>query len=127
VPEIVTIAVAVLAAAAFARLNGTATTLTFWYEDAPQSRRLLTPDGRAQDTWRIPQNRGDARTRVVRAADSAGALVFCHRYSYQEIETLRFRIELEIGRIDCNQGRPAYHPRRDAPHGARGVLSITKA
>jgi len=61
----------------------------------------IGPGGTFADHWLVPAGPDDARRAVVRLLDSTGALVFCHAYSWSELENSGFTIRVSTRRNDC--------------------------
>jgi hypothetical protein len=57
----------------------------------------LAPGSDRQSLWRF--NSGDRIT--VLAEGSTGSVIFCHAYSYEEVEQQKGAVEIVEGRNDC--------------------------
>jgi hypothetical protein len=63
----------------------------------PQIRQIEA-GGRAASVWLYPSGSGDSRRTTVRARDSAGAEVFCRKFSYDEAKgDLRWTVDIVSG------------------------------
>jgi hypothetical protein len=89
--------------------NTTGETVTFFVEgvDALGGSAMAegTRLGPAEDDvnhWRIPEGAGDLRRATVRAVGVGGRQVFCHRFGWDELQQLRFHIELKADVSECN-------------------------
>jgi hypothetical protein len=57
----------------------------------------LSPGGQRESLWRF--NSGDRIT--VRVENESGALLFCHAYSFQDLDLQKRTVEIIEGRNDC--------------------------
>jgi hypothetical protein len=88
--------------------NGTSARVLFFVDNGnPQPGTAMT-DGTALDPaaqsvahWVIPDGPRDLRTAQVRALDARGVEVYCHRFDFAELSTIRFHIVLSPGINDC--------------------------
>ena len=64
--------------------------------------RQIEAGGRASSVWTYPSGSGDNRRTTVRATDSAGAEVFCRKFSYDEAKgNFRWTVDIESGVRQC--------------------------
>lgn len=57
-------------------------------------------DTTVKTSWLISKSSSTKRT--VEAYDEAGVLVFCRRYSYEELQRIGWRIEIVAGQNTCS-------------------------
>ena len=72
--------------------------------ETPSNPHLIAPGETYQDQWVVPAVWSGVRngpTRRVEAKTEAGVRVFCHRYSYEELDRSSWRIRIER-RDDCS-------------------------
>jgi hypothetical protein len=88
--------------------NGSSSLVTFFVEGVgaqPGSGKAdgttLTPGSDHVDHWLIPSDSNDPRRATIRAVSPTGAVVYCHRFAYDELSSLRFRIRIANGVNDC--------------------------
>jgi hypothetical protein len=74
------------------------------YADSTTGTRLVAPGETYRDQWVVPAIWSGARSgpmRHVEAKSESGALVFCHRYTYEELDRLNWVIEI-VPKDDCS-------------------------
>ncbi len=88
--------------------NGADEILTFYVDDvgakpgqAVADGVRLSPGQEDVDHWLIPSDSQDKRRAKVRATTATGAVYYCHRFSFDELERIRFHILLGPGVNDC--------------------------
>jgi hypothetical protein len=88
--------------------NGSNVPITFFVDGVgaqPGSGKAdgvaLAPGKDHVDHWLIPSDSRDTRRATIRAVDSAGAIVYCHRFSYDELDALRFHVRIVDGVNNC--------------------------
>jgi hypothetical protein len=70
--------------------------------DAPSRPRDIEPGASVSMTWLYPTNSSDTRRTVVRAMTRDGKLVFCRRYSFDEVRAdLRWEVNIIPGTLSC--------------------------
>jgi hypothetical protein len=52
--------------------------------------------------WLVPSGSRDSRQATVRAVAVSGGQIYCHRFGWEELSRIRFRIELKAGVSDCS-------------------------
>jgi len=62
----------------------------------------LEPGAEDVNHWVIPAGDNDQRKATVRAVNSAGSIVYCHRFGFAELRDLHFHIDLRGGVADCS-------------------------
>jgi hypothetical protein len=60
----------------------------------------MKPDERFGSSWAVPDNPNDKRTVRVEAVLEDGTLVYCHIFSWDGLEQVRWRIEV-VRKNDC--------------------------
>lgn len=68
----------------------------------PAQSRTLAPHETKITQWLISDDRSDAITQKVEATDSTGRLIFCHRFTYNELTRLKWQVSLQAGQLDCD-------------------------
>jgi hypothetical protein len=68
---------------------------------APESMTTLAPGETRRRNWKYPIDPSDSRRVRVEADDARGQRVFCHDFSYEELKSISWRIEIQPGRDDC--------------------------
>jgi hypothetical protein len=61
----------------------------------------LDPGQVARDTWMYPISPEDRRKIRIEADGPDGTLLFCHDFSYQELKTANWHIDVRRGQLDC--------------------------
>jgi len=79
--------------------NATDTTVRYWYDDTPTVVKEVRPGETSGDVWNIPARPPVRRT--VRATDGTSTLLFCQRYSLEEIDALHAIVRIVRDSIDC--------------------------
>ncbi len=69
--------------------------------EQPALKETLQPDATIPTSWTIPSGPNDARQRKVEAEDLQGRLLFCRRYTYAELDRIRWRVEIVSGQLNC--------------------------
>lgn len=59
--------------------------------------------GRFSDQWLVPSGPRDSRGALVVAKDTGGVTVFCHLFTWRELQQVGFGIEVEAGRVDATR------------------------
>jgi hypothetical protein len=70
---------------------------------APESLTQLAPGETRRRNWRYPIDATDRRKVRVEADDLRGQRIFCHDFSYEELKSINWRIDIEPGRDDCSK------------------------
>ena len=71
--------------------------LVYGSDSTKKDARLVPPDGTIKDQWLVPPVWSGTRPgtpRQVQASTDSNELIFCHRFSYDELARLNWRIEL---------------------------------
>jgi hypothetical protein len=67
------------------------------YENATAPKgfvSMLEPSATSESAWLFPIEPSDRRTRLVKATDRDGKLLYCHAFSFAELERIAWRIEI---------------------------------
>lgn len=71
------------------------------------STRHIEPGDLYPATWNVPVDREDNRKAQIDATDADGNLLFCERYSYEDVVVrLKQRVVIVRGHIACNPPSP---------------------
>lgn len=57
----------------------------------------LAPSADRKSLWRF----GTGSTITLKADDATGALIFCHAYTFAEVQQLKGEVSVVKGRLDC--------------------------
>jgi len=76
----------------------------FEFDRNPRYQQTVDPGQTVRNSWMYPIDSGDLRRARVEADDPKGTRIFCHDFSYSELKTVGWRIEVQRGRIDCAPG-----------------------
>lgn len=89
--------------------NGSSAPVTFFVDGVgaqPGSGKAdgttLAPGSGHVDHWLIPSDSKDPRRATIRAVGPAGGVVYCRRFAYDELASLRFHIRIADGVNDCS-------------------------
>jgi hypothetical protein len=69
-------------------------------EHPAQSRTIAAHETRVTQ-WLVSDDHSDSITQKVEATDTNGNLVFCHRYTYNELSRLNWQVSLRPGQLEC--------------------------
>lgn len=71
-------------------------------EGAPRDR--LEPGQAVRNDWLVPTSvrAKSSQRRTVRAWDESGNLIFCHQYTYDDLDRAAWVIEIKAGVADCD-------------------------
>jgi hypothetical protein len=67
----------------------------------PESLTRLAPGETRRRNWRYPIDATDLRRVRVEADGSGGKRIFCHDFSYEDLRSVNWRIDITPGRDDC--------------------------
>lgn len=67
----------------------------------PDQSRMIAPHEARVTQWLVSEDHSDSITQKVEATDANGNLVFCHRYTYNELSRLNWQVALRPGQLDC--------------------------
>jgi hypothetical protein len=83
--------------------NTTNLSLNIYADSSTANPHLILPGETYKDRWVVPAVWSGARTglpRQVEAKTSEGVRIFCHRYSYEELDRVTWIVQIEQ-RDDC--------------------------
>lgn len=70
--------------------------------DATSRPRNIDVGARVSMTWLYPDRSSDTRRATVRATTADGQLVFCRRYSFDEVRAdLKWEVNIVLGTLSC--------------------------
>jgi hypothetical protein len=71
--------------------------------DDPSRPREIAPGSSVSMTWLYPRSSLDSRRATVRARTGDGQLVFCRKYSYDEVKAdLRWEVIVTADTLSCS-------------------------
>jgi hypothetical protein len=76
--------------------------VVYTFDKDPRFAKRLAPGERWTDTWMYPLSSDDKRRALVEANDETGLLVFCERYSFDDLARLSARIEIRERHVNCD-------------------------
>jgi hypothetical protein len=66
----------------------------------PANQVRLGPGETRTNAWLAPLSSGD-RPRLVQARDENDNVLFCERFTFEELQAIDWRIEVISGRVSC--------------------------
>jgi hypothetical protein len=67
----------------------------------PDQSRTIAPHETKVTQWLVSADHSDSVTQKVEATDTNGNLIFCHRYTYNELTQLNWHVTLRPGQLEC--------------------------
>jgi hypothetical protein len=67
----------------------------------PASRQLMAPGEQHKDALQVSSTKPDAFVARIEAVDATGTLIYCHRFTYGELERLAGVIRIRVGDNTC--------------------------
>lgn len=78
----------------------------FQVDRDPRFQSRVAPGETVMGTWRYPLSSGDRRRVRVEADDLAGRTIYCAEFGFNNLEQIRWRIEIIAGHDNCTRSAP---------------------